>query len=129
MRMPYLFYDLKALMAVAQPQNEQTHDSRVQSISHLHLCITNWQAATATAASLTAELLATTGQTSMAELVRRHRVRQLGHADVSRMLPWSKQLLACTHIPGHPRPTGRPRLMWVTGGTASCMTWAAGAMH
>ena len=59
----------------------------------------------------TAELLARTGQTSMAGLMRRHRVRRPGHAarkpndDVM-----VKQLLFVHSFPGHSRPIGRPHL-------------------
>ena len=56
----------------------------------------------------TAELQASTGQVSMANLLRLHRVGWLGHA--ARKPNDVKQLLFVYYIPGHPRPMGRPHL-------------------
>ena len=60
----------------------------------------------------TAELLAS-GQTSMADLPRRHGVRWLGHAARKPNDVMVKQLLFAHSIPGHPRPIGRPHLTWM----------------
>ena len=64
----------------------------------------------------TAELLARTSQANMADHMRRHRVRWLGHAARKPNDVMVKQLLFAHSIPGHPRPMGRPHLT---------MTWAA----
>ena len=61
----------------------------------------------------TAQLLATTGQTSMAALSRRQRVRWLGHAARMPNDAMAKQLLFAHSLLGHPRPTGRPHLTWM----------------
>ena len=58
-----------------------------------------------------AELLARTSQANMADHMRRHRVRWLGHA--ARKHVMVKQLLFAHSIPGHPRPMGRPHLTWM----------------
>ena len=58
----------------------------------------------------TAELLATTGQTSMADLLRWHRVMWLGHASHKPNDVMVKKLLFAHSIPGHPRPMGCPHL-------------------
>ena len=59
----------------------------------------------------------------LADHMRRHRVRWLGHAarkpnDVDVMV---KQLLFAHSIPGHSRPMGRSHLTWMD----TAMTWAA----
>ena len=51
----------------------------------------------------TAELLAYTGQTSMADLLRRCRVRWLGLAAHKPNDVIVKQLISAHSIPGHPR--------------------------
>jgi len=61
----------------------------------------------------TAELLARTGQANMADHMRRHRVRWLGHAARKPNDVMVKQLLFAHSIPGHPRPLGRPHLTWM----------------
>ena len=61
----------------------------------------------------TAELLARTGQANMADHMRRHRVRWLGHAARKPNDVMFKQLLFAHSIPGHPRPIGRPHLRWM----------------
>ena len=61
----------------------------------------------------TAELLARTGQANMADHMRWHRVRWLGHATRKPHDVMVKQLLFAHSIPGHPRPTGRPHLTWM----------------
>ena len=57
-----------------------------------------------------AEMLTSTGQTSMADLMRRHRVRWLGHAARKPNDVMVKQLLFAHSIP---RPIGRPHLTWM----------------
>ena len=52
------------------------------------------------------------GQTSMADHPRRRRVRRLGHAVRKQNHVMVKQLLFA-HIQSHPRPMGRPHLMWM----------------
>ena len=52
----------------------------------------------------TAELLARTGQANMADHMRRHRVRWLGHAARKPNDVMVKQLLFAHSIPGHPKP-------------------------
>ena len=42
-----------------------------------------------------------------------HRVRWLGHAACKPNDVMVKQLLFAHSIPGHPRPMGRPHLMWM----------------
>ena len=71
----------------------------------------------------TAELLACIGQANMADHMRRHRVRWLGHTARKPNDIMVKQLLFAHSIPGHPRPMGRPLL--TKGWTPPCMTWAA----
>ena len=61
----------------------------------------------------TAELLARTSQANMADHVRQHRVRWLGHAARKPNDVMVKQLLFAHSIPGHPRPIGRPHLTWM----------------
>ena len=58
----------------------------------------------------TAELLARTSQANMADHMRRHRVRWLGHAARKPNDVMVKQLFFAHSIPGHPRPMGRPHL-------------------
>ena len=58
-------------------------------------------------------LLARTGQANMADHMRRHRVRWLGHAARKPNDVMVKQLLFAHSIPGHPRPLGRPHLTWM----------------
>ena len=60
----------------------------------------------------TAELLARTGQ-AMADHMRRHIVRWLGHAARKPHDVMVKQLLFAHSIPGHPRPMGCPHLTWM----------------
>ena len=62
--------------------------------------------------SSTAELLARTSQANMADHVRRHKVRWLGHAAREPNDVMVKQLLFAHSIPGHPRPMG-PHLTWM----------------
>ena len=61
----------------------------------------------------TAELLARTSQANMADHMRRHRVRWLGHAARKPNDVMVKQLLFAHSIPGQPRPVGRPHLTWM----------------
>ena len=49
----------------------------------------------------------------MADHMRRHRVRWLGHAARKPNDVMVKQLLFVHSIPGHPRPIGRPHLTWM----------------
>ena len=49
----------------------------------------------------------------MADYMRRHRVRWLGHAARKPNDVVVKQLLFVHSIPGHPRPLGRPHLTWM----------------
>ena len=60
----------------------------------------------------TAELLARTSLASMADNMKRHRVRWLGHAARRPNDVMVKQLFFAHSIPGHPRPMGRPHLTW-----------------
>ena len=61
----------------------------------------------------TAELLARTGQANMADHMRQHRVRWLGHAARRPNDVMVKQLLFAHSIPGHSRPMGHPHLTWM----------------
>ena len=61
----------------------------------------------------TVELLARTGQANMADHMRQHRVRWLGHAACKPNDVMVEQLLFAHSIPGHPRPMGRPHLTWM----------------
>ena len=62
----------------------------------------------------TAELLACTSQTSMADHMRRwHKVRWLGHAARKRNYVTVKQLLFAHSIPSNSRTMGRPHLTWM----------------
>ena len=61
----------------------------------------------------TAELLARTSQANMADHMRQHRVRWLGHAARKPNDVMVKQLLFAHSIPGHSRPMGRPLLTWM----------------
>ena len=61
----------------------------------------------------TAELLARTSQANMADHMRQHRVRWLGHAARKPNDVMVKQLHFAHSIPGHPRPLGRPHLTWM----------------
>ena len=63
----------------------------------------------------TAELLARTGQANMADHMRRHRVRWLGHAARKPETAIVNQLLHADSIPGRPRPVGRPHYTWKDG--------------
>jgi len=63
----------------------------------------------------TAELLSTTSQVSITRLLRRHRVRWLGHAARKPEANMVKQLLFADSIPGCPRPVGRPHYTWMDG--------------
>ena len=67
----------------------------------------------------TAELLARTGQANMADLMRRHRVRWLGHAARKPNDVMVKQLLFAHFTLG---PWGAHTSR---GWTPPCMTWAA----
>ena len=49
----------------------------------------------------------------MADHMRRHRVKWLGHAARKPNDVMVKQLLFAHSIPGHPRPLGRPHLTWM----------------
>ena len=49
----------------------------------------------------------------MADYMRRHRVRWLGHAARKPNDVMVKQLIFAHSIPGHPRPMGRPHLTWM----------------
>ena len=61
----------------------------------------------------TAELLARTSQASMADHMRRPRVRWLGQAARKTNDAMVKQLLFAHSIPGHSRPIGCPHLTWM----------------
>ena len=54
-----------------------------------------------------------TSQANMADHMKRHRVRWLGHAARKPNDVMVKQLLFAHSIPGHPRPMGRPHLTWM----------------
>ena len=70
----------------------------------------------------TAELLARTSLASMADNMKRHRVRWLGHAARRPNDVMVKQLFFAHSILGHSRPMGRPPSR---GWTPPCITWAA----
>ena len=69
-------------------------------------------------------------QANMADHMRRHRVRWLGHAARKPNDVMVKQLLFAHSIPGHPRPMGRPHLTWMDTAMhdmGSGGGWSAGA--
>lgn len=66
----------------------------------------------------TSHLLQLTRQAPIAHLLRRHRVRWLGHAARRPESTGVHKLLHASSIPGHPRCVGRP-----------CLTWMDAAMH
>ena len=70
----------------------------------------------------TAELLARTGRANMADHMRRHRVRWLGHAARKPNDVMVKQLLFAHSIRATLGPWGAPTSR---GWTPPCMTWAA----
>ena len=61
----------------------------------------------------TAELLARTSQTSIADLMRRHGARRLRHAAHKPNDAMVKKLLFVHSIPGHSRPIELPYLVWM----------------
>ena len=63
----------------------------------------------------TAESLVVTGQVTIAQILRRHRVRWLGHAARKPETTMVKQLQSADSILGRPRPVGRPHYTWMDG--------------
>ena len=51
----------------------------------------------------------------ISQLLRRHMVRWLGHADRKPETTIVNQLLHADYIPGRPSPVGRPHYTWMDG--------------
>ena len=116
-RLTYGAAESKALTEAQGAQLETFHNGRLRQMMGPHRGLDG---------PSTAELLARTGQASMADLTRRHRVRWLGHADRKPNDVLIKQLSFAHSVPGHSNlwcaPTSRGR-------TPPCMTWADTRPH